>query len=97
MGDRHTLKLGRRFRASLDAAGVVAGTDTGRRIGAVLRALAADEALPRPGDAEMSIPPVRTAYVRRVVGENLWVLYEVRGPFVIVLHVARSPPVPLEP
>jgi hypothetical protein len=95
VGERRTLKIGRRLRASLDAAGVIPGTDTGRRIAAVLRALTTDEELPRAGDVEVAISPVARAHVRRVVGANLWVWYEDRGAFVLALLVSRDPPVPI--
>ena len=62
---------------------------------AVLRALATAEALPGPGDVEAGIPPVARAFTRRVHGENLWVWYDDRGAFVLVLLVSREPPIPL--
>ncbi len=96
MGDPRTLRFGRRFRASLDAAGVVAGTDPGRRVAAVLRALTTAETLPGAGDVESAIPPVARAFTRRVPGENVWIWYVDHGAFVLVLLVTREPPVPLE-
>ena len=52
--------------------------------------------LPAPADYEVQVPPVRTAWYRRIAGHNVWLFYRVRAEVLYVLYVTRSPPVPLE-
>jgi hypothetical protein len=52
--------------------------------------------LPGPADFAAEFSPGR-AYVRRVSGQNLWVLYRFDATYVDVLAVRLDPPVPLEP
>ena len=53
-----------------------------------------NEGIPQP-DYETLIPPVHTAWCRRVPGQNLWLFYRVREDVVYLLFVTRSPPVPV--
>ncbi len=59
-----------------------------------MRALASAD-LPGPGDFETSFAPGR-AFVRRVVGHNLWILYPFDVDHVFVMTVRGQPPVPLD-
>jgi hypothetical protein len=51
--------------------------------------------LPGPGDFETRFAPGR-AYVRRVAGHNVWVLYRFDTDHVFVITVRAEPPVPAE-
>ena len=62
---------------------------------ATVGALADTETLPAPLDSETVFSPGR-AYVRRVPGQNLWVLYRFDATHVDVLAVRDTPPVPFE-
>lgn len=57
-----------------------------------MRALAASD-LPGPGDFETSFAPGK-AHVRRVTGQNLWLLYRFDDQFVFVMTARSQPPVP---
>lgn len=91
VGDR-ILRVSSTFRKSVERSGVQAGSPTYRGVFAVLRALVSNE-LPGPGDYETAFAPGR-AYVRRVVGHNLWLLYRFDDQYVFVMTVRRQPPVP---
>ncbi len=66
-----------------------------RAVFATVGTLASADVLPGPMDAETVFPPGR-AYVRRVPGQNLWVLFRFDATHVDVLAVRDAPPVPLE-
>jgi hypothetical protein len=59
-----------------------------------MRALATGE-LPGAGDFETSFAPTR-AYVRRVLGQNLWLLYRFDESLVYILTARGQPPVPAD-
>jgi hypothetical protein len=61
-----------------------------------VRAIADAPTLPGPVDFETEFAPGR-AYVRRVSGENLWVLYRFDAIYLDVLAVRGDPPVPVDP
>ncbi len=72
--------------------GVAAGSPAFRAVSAALRALATSD-LPGPGDYETSFSP-GSAYVRRVAGQNIWLLYRFDDVHVFLLTARREPPVP---
>jgi hypothetical protein len=82
------------FRRSVEKLGVAAGSPAYRAASATMRALASAE-LPGVGDYETSFAPGR-AFVRRVVGHNLWILYRFDGKNVFVMTARNQPPVPLD-
>jgi hypothetical protein len=51
--------------------------------------------LPGPGDFEASFSPAK-AYVRRVAGQNVWLLYRFDDQFVFLMTARDQPPVPSE-
>lgn len=63
---------------------------------ATIRAIASDSSLPGPADFETEFAPTH-AFVRRVTGQSLWVLFRVDAEHVIVLALRDSPPVPAGP
>jgi hypothetical protein len=59
-----------------------------------MRAFASAD-LPGGGDFETSFAPGR-AYVRRVVGHNLWLLYRFDDDHVFIMSARNQPPVPVD-
>jgi Txe/YoeB family toxin of Txe-Axe toxin-antitoxin module len=86
---------GPQFVASLHRAGVRARSPQLEAIKETLRAITEAENLPGPLDYEVLIPPVRTAWCRRIPGQNLWLFYRVSDDAVYILLVTRMPPVPV--
>jgi hypothetical protein len=78
----------------VDKVGVLAGSPAYRAVTAAMRALASTE-LPGAGDFETMFSPGR-AFVRRVGGHNLWVLYRFDDGQVFVMTVRAHPPVPAD-
>lgn len=76
--------------------GLGLGSPTQRSVLATVRALADADALPGRADFETTFAPGR-AHVRRVSGQNLWVLYRFDASHVDVITVRSEPPVPLDP
>jgi hypothetical protein len=74
--------------------GVVAGSPAYRAVSATMRALAS-VGLPGAGDYETAFSPGRL-FVRRVVGQNVWVLYRFDDDQVFVMTARGQPPVPLD-
>jgi hypothetical protein len=74
--------------------GVLVGTPAHRAISSTMRALAAAD-LPGPGDFEASFAPGK-AHVRRVAGQNVWLLYRFDDQFVFLMTARGQPPVPTE-
>ena len=73
MAARRIPRLSTTLRRTLDALGVKSGTALHKGVNAAIRALKNDD-LPSAGDYETTFAPAR-AYVRRVPGQNLWLLY----------------------
>jgi hypothetical protein len=63
---------------------------------ATIGAITGADGLPGPVDFETEFAPGR-AHVRRVAGQNLWVLFRFDATHVDVLTVRSDPPVPAEP
>lgn len=72
--------------------GSVASGDAAR----TMRQLATADTLPLPGDVRAAMPPTGVAYVRRVLGRNLWLWYAFSDTTLSVLTLASTPPVPLD-
>jgi hypothetical protein len=78
----------------MDSLGVRAGSPAYRAVSATVRALASADG-PGVGDYETSFAPGR-AYVRRVSGHNLWILYRFDDVHVFIMTARGYPPVPLD-
>jgi hypothetical protein len=66
-----------------------------RAVFAAIAALADADELPGPGDDETGFAPGR-AFVRRVGGRNVWILYRFDGDHVFALTTRGVPPVPAD-
>jgi hypothetical protein len=73
---------------------LVAGSTPLHAVLVTIRAIADADVLPGPIDFETDFAPGR-AYVRRVSGQNLWVLYRFDARHVDVLNVRSDPPIPV--
>jgi hypothetical protein len=51
------------------------------------------DTLPGPADTSMAFGAGR-AFVRRVSGDNLWIVYQVKDDFIDLLAVKGEPPIP---
>ena len=89
-----TIRISATFRQSVAKLGVSLGTPAHRAVSATMRALAAAD-LPGPGDFEASFSPGK-AHVRRVVGQNVWLLYRFDDQFVFLMTARDPPPVPAD-
>lgn len=63
-----------------------------RAVFATIRALSTDP-LPGAGDYETAFLP-STAYVRRVTGQNIWLLYRFDDEHLSVMTARNQPPLP---
>jgi hypothetical protein len=75
------------------ALAIARGTGRSLAVGATVAALSNAASLPAPLDAQTSFHPGQ-AYVRRVPGYNLWILYRFDAEHVDVLTVRDQPPLP---
>ena len=89
-----TLRISTTFRQSVAKLGVLVGTPAYRAVSATMRALVAAD-LPGPGDFETSFSPGK-AHVRRVAGQNVWLLYRFDDQLVFLMTARDQPPVPTE-
>lgn len=88
------LRVSTTFRRSVEKLGVLAGSVAYRGVSATLRMLATAE-LPGPVDFETEFSP-RRAFVRRVVGQNIWIVYRFDDEQVFVMTARGLPPVPTD-
>ena len=88
------LRVSTTFRRSIDKLGVQAGSPAYRAVFATMRGLASAE-LPGAGDFETSFSPAR-AFVRRVGGHNLWIIYRFDDDHVFVMTARSQPPLPAD-
>jgi hypothetical protein len=65
-----------------------------RAVFAAVAGLADANELPGPGDDETAFTPGR-AFVRRVGGRNIWILYRFDDDHVFALTTRGVPPVPI--
>jgi len=91
---RRVPRLSTTFRRSLDRLGVRAGTKEYRAVFAAIGAMEAGT-LPGAPDHETAFSPGR-AFVRRVLGQNIWILYRFDDEHLFVLTARNQPPVPHE-
>jgi hypothetical protein len=75
--------------------GLTPGSPGFRAVFATVAALTNDDELPGPGDDETTFG-VGRAFVRRVSGRNVWILYRFDEDHVYAMTVRGQPPVPLE-
>ena len=75
--------------------GLTPGSQPMRAVMSTVRAIADSPELPGPGDFETEFRPGR-AFVRRVGGRDLWVLYRFSTDYLDVLTVRDQPPVPTD-
>jgi hypothetical protein len=83
------------FARARNRLGIVGGSIRGKALSGCVVAIVASSELPAPADVEAEFRP-GTAYVRRVVGFNLWVWFRCSADRVTVLSVTDAPPVPWE-
>ena len=89
------LRLSVTFSRSLDAIGFVRGTPGYRATFATIAALSNADVLPGIGDDQTLFSPGR-AFVRRVSGFNVWILYRFDEENVFVMTTRGQPPVPAD-
>ena len=92
---RRIPRLSASLKRGLLKLGVAPRSARFRAVFATVGALANADTLPAAMDAETVFPPGR-AYVRRVAGQNLWVLFRFDATHLDVLAVRDAPPVPFE-
>jgi hypothetical protein len=87
-------QLSTTFRRSVIDLGLQPASPGFRAVFATIAALVNADDLPGPGDDETTFG-VGRAYVRRVAGRNVWVLYRFDEQRVFALTVRDQPPVPV--
>jgi hypothetical protein len=92
---RRVAQLSTRFRRSVIDLGLAPGSLGFRAVFATVAALAGTDELPGPGDDETSFGPGR-AFVRRVSGRNVWILYRFDDQHVYVMTTRGQPPIPID-
>lgn len=83
------------FRRSVVELGLPPGSNGFRAVFAAVAALTEAEELPGPSDNETPFAPGR-AFVRRVSGRNVWILYRFDDEHVFALTTRGVPPVPID-
>ena len=91
---RRVAQLSTTFRRSVIDLGLAPGSPGFRTVFATIAALANADELPGPGDDETTFG-VGRAFVRRVGGRNVWVLYRFDAQRVFALTARHEPPVPI--
>lgn len=91
---RRIPRLSTTFRRRLDRLGFRSGTKEYRAVFATISALETG-ASPGVADHETEFSPGR-AYVRRVAGHNIWILYRFDDEHVFVMTARGEPPVPAD-
>ena len=92
---RRVAQLSTTFRRSVIELGLPPGTPGFRAVFATVAALAGADELPGPGDDETTFGPGR-AFVRRVSGRNVWILYRFDDARVYAMTSRSQPPVPVD-
>jgi len=88
-------KLSTTFRRSVIALDLPPGSPGFRAVFATVAALADAVELPGAGDDETRFGPGR-AFVRRVGGTNVWILYRFDDVHIFAMTTRSQPPVPLD-
>jgi hypothetical protein len=91
---RRVAQLSTTFRRSVIDIGLSPGSPGFRAVFATVAALASADELPGPGDDETTFG-VGRAFVRRVGGRNVWLLFRFDEQRVFALTVRDQPPVPI--
>jgi hypothetical protein len=92
---RRVAHLSTTFRRSVIQLGLAPGSLGFRAVFATVAALADANELPGPADDETTFAPGR-AFVRRVGGRNVWILYRFDDAHLFALTTRGTPPVPVE-
>jgi hypothetical protein len=87
-----TARLTPRFLARRASVGALSGSEVSKAIGRVIATLAGASVLPGALDYEAAIPPVTSAFVRRVPGQNLWIWYRFDDDSITLINVTDTPP-----
>jgi len=89
------LTLSTTFGRSLRKLGIAADSPRQRVVMASVHALTATRDLPASNDYETRFS-TRRAHVRRVPGNNVWLLYRFDADHVYVMTARGEPPVPVD-
>ena len=92
---RRVAHLSTTFRRSVIELGLQPGSSGFRAVFATVAALANADELPGVGDDETTFAPGR-AFVRRVGGRNVWILYRFDEDHVFAMTARGVPPVPVD-
>lgn len=92
---RRIARLSTTFRRSVTALGFVPGSPNFRAVFAAVAALANADELPGAGDDETAFGSGR-AFVRRVGGRNVWILYRFDDDHLFAMTARGEPPVPAD-
>ena len=90
---RRVAQLSTTFRRSVIDLGSAPGSPGFRAVLATIASLASADELPGPGDDETTFG-VGRAFVRRVTGRNVWILYRFDDQHVFAMTARSQPPVP---
>lgn len=92
---RRVAQLSTTFRRSVIELGLEPGSVGFRAVFATVAVLANADDLPGAGDDETKFGPGR-AFVRRVSGRNVWILYRFDDDHVYAMTTRGQPPVPVD-
>lgn len=92
---RRVAQLSTTFRRSVTDLGLEPGSPAFRAVFAAVAALAGADELPGPADNETTFGPGR-AFVRRVGGRNVWILYRFNDDHLFAMSTRGQPPVPVD-
>ncbi|HTQ06100.1 MAG TPA: hypothetical protein VMI54_19695 [Polyangiaceae bacterium] len=92
---RRVAQLSTTFRRSVIDLGLAPGSPGFRAVFATVAALTNADELPGPGDDETTFG-VGRAFVRRVSGRNVWILYRFDDAHVLAMTTRGMPPVPMD-
>jgi hypothetical protein len=92
---RRIPRLSATLKRGLLKLGIAPRSPRFRAVFATVGALANAETLPAPADSETIFPPGQ-AYVRRVPGQNLWILFRSDATHIDMLAVRDAPPIPVD-
>jgi hypothetical protein len=92
---RRITRLSTTFRRSVVELGLLPGTPGFRAVFATLAVLSEADELPGAADDETRFGLGR-AFVRRVGGRNVWILYRFDDDHVFAVTTRGTPPVPID-
>jgi Txe/YoeB family toxin of Txe-Axe toxin-antitoxin module len=88
-------KFTKRFFQTFQIHGLSPGSAEAKALHDTIRAIVSDVPPPGAQNYEVLIPPVKTAWARRVAGRNVWIVYNYTDTHILVSYVTRNPPAPL--